>query len=142
MAANVNPIFTLTGVIKWVTAMVTANADLGLHSGTSYDSTFTGGSDGSYVKEVRAKSSPGQNTAASVLRIWVNNGSTISTQANSYLFGEVQLPAVTYSASVPAPEVVYPCDFVLPSGYKIYFTIGVAPGGSGEFQACVVGGNY
>lgn len=142
MAANINPIFTKTAQVKWVVDMTAANTSLGLDTGTSYDSNFSGSTEGSYVSEIRVKAGAGQNTAASVFRVYINNGSSISTRANSVLFTEVALPALTGVQTNSTQEFIIPMDIMIPSGYKIYFTLGTAPGGSGTFQACVVGGNY
>lgn len=142
MAANTAPIYTLIPSIQWAESIVTANNTLDLTSGTSYLLFTADATDGSYVREIRVKANPANNTAATVFRFWINNGATTGTAANSAIFGELGIPATTTSATAPLPDFVFPLNFALPAGYRIYATIGTAPGGSGEFTAVVFGGDY
>jgi hypothetical protein len=98
--------------------------------------------EGGFVREIRMKANPANNTAATVLRVWVNNGSTTGTDTNSVLLTEIGIPATTASATNPQPDFVVPLNVALPAGYKIYLTLGTAPGGSGEFSATAIAGKY
>ncbi len=142
MAANTAPIYTRLADVQWIGAIVTANNTLDITSGTSYLVFTADATNGGYVRELRAKADPANNAAATVMRIWLNNGSTTGTAANSSFIGELGIPATTASATTPLPDFVYPLNFVLPAGYKIYVTVGTAPGGSGQFSATVIGGKY
>lgn len=142
MSANTAPIFTKTPQVKIVTAMTVANNTADLTSGTSYDSNFVGGAFGSWVKKVRLKANPANNTAATVLRVWLNNGSAIGTASNSSLVSEFGVPATTASATAANPDFEYVVNLPVPSGYKIYYTLATAPGGSGAFTATTFGGDY
>ena len=51
---------------------------------------FTAGSNGSYVQRIVAR--PAGTNVASVLRVFINNGSASSTNTNNVLFTEVSLP--------------------------------------------------
>jgi hypothetical protein len=142
MTINKNPIFTGVPSVQWAINITAANATIDLTTGTSYlaftaDSTY-----GSYVKEARIKTSPSANTAATVMRFWINNGSTTGTDVNSVIVGEVLLPSTTASATAPQTDMVYPLGFALGPGQKIYVTLGTAPGGSSEYNVAVIGGHY
>jgi hypothetical protein len=142
MAANTSPIFTLLGSLQWAESIVTANNTVDLTSGTSYLVFQADATNGGYVRELRVKANPAASTVATVVRIWLNNGTGTAAAADSCLIGELGLPATTTSASAALPDFIYPLGFALPPGYRIYVTIGTAPGGSGEFSASVIGGKY
>lgn len=141
MAVNNNAVFPDSGNIDWINSMTAANTNADITAGTSY-LVFTAGADGSNVREIRLKAAPGNNTAATVLRIWINNGSTTGTAANSVLFGEMSIPATVASSSAAQPDFVYPMNIDLDANFKIYLTLGTAPGGSGAFSACAVAKDY
>jgi hypothetical protein len=99
---------------------------------------FTAGASGSYVQRLIARA-VGTNVA-SVLRIFLNNGSANSTQANNVLIGEVTLPATTASAVAALQPIEWPMNFALPAGYKINAALGttVAAG----YRLSCLGGDY
>lgn len=142
MAANTAPIYTRTADIQWITAITAANTTLDITSGTSYLVFTADATEGGFVREVRIKASPANNTAATVARIWLNNGSTTGTAANSALITEVTIPATTASNSAALPDIIVSLNMALPAGYRIYLTLGTAPGGSGQFTATAIGGKY
>lgn len=141
-APNSEPIFSRVGAISFVGAMTAANASKDISSGTTYCVHTADATNGGYVREVRIKADPINNTVATVCRLYINNGSTIATPANSTFVTEITIPAVTASATAAQPDFVIPCDFVLPPGYKLYLSFGTAPGGSGQFSGTVIGGSY
>lgn len=140
--ANTVPIWSKVGDIQWITAVTAANATLDITSGTSYLVFTADATNGGYVRELRIKASPANNTAATVLRAFLNNGSATGTKANSALIAELGIPALTASAVNAQPDFVLPINMALPPGYKIYVTVGTAPGGSGEFTVTAIGGKY
>lgn len=142
MAANTAPIYTLLGDIQWIGDITAANTNQDITSGTSYLVFTADATNGGYVREIRVKANPANNTAATVVRIWVNNGSTTGTAANSALLTEAGIPATTASNTQAQPDFIIPINFALPPGYKLYLTLGTAPGGSGEFTATAIGGKY
>lgn len=141
MAANTAPIFTLTPRVSWAESMVTANNTVDLSSGTIY-SVFTAGANGSFLDHARVKMNPAANGVATVIRFWVNNGSTVATPANSAIIGELSIPATTAIATAALPDFVYPLGFAIPAAYVIYATLGTAPGGSAEMTCAIIGGDY
>ena len=141
MAANINPIFSLLGDVQWICNCTAANTTIDLTSGTSYLVFTADGTNGGYIREVRCKANPSQNTAATVLRIWINTGAAIS-DTNTFMFDDIGIPATTASNTNPTQTIVMPMNIVLPPGYKIYASFGTAPGGSGEFMVAAIGGKY
>lgn len=144
MAANTSAIFVLSGDVQWIGAITTANNTKDLTSGTSY-LLYTAPTDGGLVQGIKFKADPANNTAATVFRIWINNGSTTGTAANSTFFDEVSMPATTASATAALTGLWYAFPgngLLLPATYRIYLTIGTAPGGSGQFSATAVAGKY
>lgn len=142
MAANTSPIYTRVADIQWVESITVANNTLDLTSGTSYLIWTADATEGGYLREIRIKANPANNTAATVARIWINNGSTLATSSNSALLTEVGIPATTASATNPLPDIVVPINMAVPLSYRFYITVGTAPGGSGEFTAVGIGGKY
>jgi hypothetical protein len=149
MPANTSPIFTLTPDIQWgsvddnaaATAgpIITANTAM---DGTGYVTTvFTAGANGSYVNRLIAR--PTGTNIASVLRAFINNGSTNATQANNCLYGEVTLPATTANAAAALQPVEMQLNFALPAGYKINVTLGTTVTGTNPgYRVMVIGGDY
>jgi hypothetical protein len=127
MAANTNPIFSISGDITSdsVSAMsptlTTAAAD---YTGISANNklVLTVGANGGFVNKLRFKAI-GTNVAT-VARVYFNNGSTNGTAANNGFFGEISLPATTASATAATIEVDYPINVALNGGFKIYVGLG------------------
>ena len=138
MPGNNNPIFSRVGDIQWVgAALTTANT---AKDGTgTVASVFTAdATNGGYVQKLVARAL-GTNVAT-VLRVFVNNGSASTTAANNVLVAELTLPATTLSEVSAQPDMTLPLNLSLPPGYKLLCTIGttVAAG----YQLTAVGGKY
>ena len=147
MAQNTNPIFPLTPVNSWVsgaaanaaTPGVTANTTKDLSSGTNYGPIFTGKAvDGSRLDFIKVRAL-GTNVAT-VIRIWVNNGSATTTAANNALYLERTLSATTVSETAENPDVILPLSISLPATYRIYATFGTAV--AAGYHLTAVGGDY
>mgnify|MGYP001571778310 FL=1 len=81
--------------------------------------------------------------AQTVMRFFVNNGSTNATAANNSLVAEAGLPGTTLSesASISVPGLdTIPVGVAFPAGYKLNITLGTAV--SAGWQVTVVGGKY
>ena len=138
MAANTAPIFTNVPKISWTGNMTTGN--------NSYDGTnaavtllFTAdASDGSFVQKITCKAA-GTNIAT-VLRVWVNNGSTNGTASNNAFLLEFALPATTATATGPTVNIDIPVNRAVPASYRLYCVLGttVAAG----WNVIGVGGDY
>jgi hypothetical protein len=139
MPANTAPIFTLRPEIMWSVSITAANNTGDLTSGTVYP-VFTAGTEGSYVQKIRFRHT-GANSAATVGRVWINNGSTTTTATNNTLFDEITIAAnATFVTNAASTNYELPLMFALPPNYIIYVTIGAAA--AGGIDATVIGGDY
>jgi len=139
MPANTAPIFTLRPEIMWSASITAANNTGDLTSGTVYP-VFTAGTNGSYVQKIRFRHT-GANSAATVGRVWINNGSTTATALNNTLFDEITIAAnATFVTNAASTNYELPLMFALPPNYIIYVTIGAAA--AGGIDATVIGGDY
>lgn len=122
MAANTIPIYPNVCRASFGTVLTTANT---AKDGTGTVVTiFTAGSNGSRVDKIQGMAL-GTNVAT-VLRLFINNGSDPTTATNNVLFREYTCAATTLSevaALVQAFSEVF-TNLVLPAGYKINATIG------------------
>lgn len=123
MAANTNPIFGLVLQTGWSAAITTADTSFTAPS-TGGAQVMVAGANGSLVTRLMIKSL-GTN-AASVLRIFVNNGLTLATPANNALIKEMTLPATTASQIAGSNDWEIPLNLRLAAGYKLYASIGTA----------------
>lgn len=147
MAQNTNPIFPLTPINTWVsgtgatagTPGLTANTTTDLTAGTNYGPIFTGKAvDGSRLDFIKVR--PLGTNVATVIRIWINNGSATGTAANNTLYLERTLSATTVSQTAEQPDIILPLNISLPAGYKIYATFGTAV--AAGFHLTAIGGDY
>lgn len=164
MPANTSPIFPLTpnlGVQNVVlsTAMTNTKAFDGTDTaGTALALAFTAGANGARVDTivVRLTSTNGATasgtSAATLVRLWINNGSANTTATNNQLMAaEIAIPATAVTAlatgTLPSYNVLagtpYAGGISLPAGYKIYAGTTVAAGGTNiAVLVTVQGGDY
>jgi hypothetical protein len=144
MSGNLDPIFSKAGDVSSnngtsVPAVITAAANDFTGAGANNVLVFTAGTNGAFVQRLRIKAT-GTNVA-SVLRVFLNNGSSHTTAANNTFFGEIGLPATTSSATgVTGPDIDYPLNLALPASFTIYVGLGTAVA-AGWFVTAV-GGQY
>ena len=141
MPANTQPIFSALGSIQWSAAAITAANTA--KDGTGVVTTIATGNNagnnaGNFVQRLVARAL-GTN-AATVLRVFINNGGVNTTAANNSLIGEMTLPGTTLSEIAAQSDYVLPLNFVLPAGYKINVTLGTAV--AAGYQVSVIGGQY
>lgn len=133
---NSTPIFPKTGLIAWATLTTQNQA----YDGTGTVSTIctSDATNGTRVDTIKCRAL-GTNVA-SVLRVFINNGSTNATAANNSLIYEQTLAASTASQVASTTDVEIPIDIVLPPSYKINVCIGttVAAG----WQVTCFSGSY
>jgi len=138
MAANINPIFTLTPRTTWgTTAITTANAAFD-GTGTVLGVFTAAAVNGSYVQKIRFK--PAGTNIQTVARVFINNGSTNATAANNIQYDEITLAAITLSQTTAQSAFEIPLNFALPAGYVLNVTIGTAV--AAGWYVSVVGGDY
>jgi hypothetical protein len=136
MAANTAPIFSKQAVIGWGTLTTANTAKDG--TGTVVTVFTADATEGGRLEEIVVRSL-GTNVAT-VIRFFVNNGSTNATAANNSLLYELTIAATTLSEVAALPHNVYSIAKSLPPGYKINCTIGttVAAG----LSVVALGGKY
>lgn len=136
MSANTTPIFPKVGNIG-SGSVATANTALD-GTGTTTLLFTADETNGSRVDSLKVKHL-GTNVAT-VLRLFINNGSTPSTAANNSLYLERTIAANTLAQTAESVEYDLALDLVLPPGYRLYASVGttVAAG----LQCTVLGGNY
>ena len=133
MAGNTTPIYSRVGDIQWGAADGDGGAAGPLKTAnTAKDGTGTvltvftaDATNGGRVDRISIRA-VGTNVAT-VLRVFVNNGSTNSTVANNTLVTEITCPATTISEVAQLADVTIsgtPFPLVLPPGYKLLVTIG------------------
>lgn len=147
MAQNTNPIFPLIPANSWVSGVaanaatpgVTANTTTDLTSGTIYGPIETAGAvEGSRLDFIKVRAL-GTNVAT-VIRIWINNGSVTTTAANNTLYMERTLSSTTVSQTSELADVIIPMNISLAAGYRVYATFGTAV--AAGFHLTAIGGDY
>lgn len=148
MAANSNPKFTKNGRVSSV--LVAAGNTSSQGGGTVATDIFLAftadATNGSFVERVRLipTATTPASTTATVARVFVSSiASGATTSANTYLVGEVTLPAI---AADNASAAVIPFDvqlgFALPASGTILVTTHAAPAANTAWRAVVIGGDY
>ncbi len=143
MAANTQPIYTRKGNLSrdggttMSAVVLTATGD---YTGASanHQLIHTAGADGSYIKRIKCVAI-GTNVA-SVLRIYLNNGSANTTAANNQIIGQLSLPATTAINTAATAEPEYALEMMIPPGFRIY--VGVGTTVASGWVCTAVGGDY
>ncbi len=143
MPANTAPIYTLTpdtttdNSTGMPQAKTAAAADY-TGAGANNFLMHTAGPNGSFIRSIVAKAI-GTNVA-SVLRVYVNNGSTNGTAANNGFVAEINLPATTASATAATTELEFPMEFAIKGAHRLYGGLGTAVAAGWVFT--VLAGQY
>lgn len=146
MAQNIAPIFPLVPVTTIVggaaanaaTPGVTANNTYDLTTGTSFLVFTSNATNGSRLDFIKVR--PLGTNVQTVMRVFINNGSTTATAANNALFLERTMFASTASASAETQDNAISMNISLTPGYKVYVTFGTAV--AAGFHLTAVGGDY
>ena len=138
MSANIDPIFPVTPNFGKANTVATANTSKTAASGTVYGPIFTAGANGARLDFIRIRHL-GTNIAT-VLRVFINNGSDVTTAANNVLYTELTIAANTVSEVAQAIEYEITMDIALPATYRVYVTTGTTIAAGLDVSA--VGGNY
>ena len=137
MPGNTSPIFSKVARVEWAGGITAANT---AKDGTgTVETVFTAdATNGSYLQKLGVR--PRGSNVASVLRVFLNNGSSNSTAANNVLIAEVSLPATTLSevAALSGNEVAL--NIPVPPGYRVNVTLGTAV--AGGYAVTGFGGDY
>ncbi len=139
MPSNTSPIFSKIGDIQWNDSpIVTANTTTDLTTGTSYLIFTADATNGGYIQKLRIRAL-GTNVAT-VMRVWINNGSTTGTASNNILYDEISLASSTVSQTSALAVYELPLNFALPNGYTIYVTLGTTV--VAGFDVTAIAGKY
>lgn len=143
MAANNNPIFSITGSVSnnastGMNQLITAAANDYTGAGANNSLVFTAGTNGSFVQRLRFKA--GGTNIASVARVFINNASSNTTATNNVFYGELSLPATTATAVAATADFDYVMNIAIPAGFKIYVGLGTAV--AAGWVVTTIGGNY
>ena len=137
MAANSLPMFSRVPDIQWTGNNTAANTAKD-GTGTVLTLFTADATNGGFVHRIAAK--PAGTNVASVLRIFINNGSTNATAGNNSFVMEVDLPATTLSEAATMSVVERAVNIALPPGYKLIATMGTAV--AAGWTATAYGGKY
>lgn len=138
MAANISPIFSRLPDVQWIGAVATANTTKDLTSGTIYLIWTADATNGGRLEKLKIRAL-GTNVAT-VLRMWLNNGSTTATAANNTLYMEATIAATTVSEVAALADNEISLGLSVPAGYRVYVTIGTAV--AAGLGVTGVGGKY
>lgn len=145
---NTSPRFTKNGHVEsvLVTAANTSSQGGGT-VGTDIFKAFTAdATNGSFVEKVRLipTATTPTTTTATVARIFLSSvTSGATTSSNTYLLGEVTLPAIAAdNASTAVQPFDFPIGFTIPAGYTILVTNHAAPAANTAWRAAVIAGDY
>lgn len=136
MAANTAPIYSIAPIVTWGTVATANTAKDG--TGTVVTVFTADATNGGRVEKLKVRAA-GTNVAT-VLRVFINNGSTNATAANNTLYTESPIAATTLSEVAALADTEISLQLALPAGYKLNITIGttVAAG----LAVTAVGGKY
>lgn len=149
MPGNNDPIYSRRGNIGWNSTSALFSAAMTAGNVSSYDGTDANvkliwtadATNGGYLDHVRARCAGLTGTsAASVLRLFINNGSTVATAANNCLFDEMGLPATANTVVAATAPAILVVKIAFPLGYRLYGGIGTAV--TSGWAVSAVGGDY
>lgn len=155
MAVTANSIITPQTVnvpaanVLLSTAMTSTKAYDGTEAvGTAMGLVYTAGANASQLPKLRIKiagtngAAPAGTTAATVVRIWFNNGAVNTTATNNIFVDEVAIPATAITAVAATTKYTY--DFgnlMIPAGWKVYAGLATAVGNTnGALAVSMPGG--
>lgn len=130
MAGNVTPIYSrvgdvstngTTGMGQSFLAAANDYTGIGANNVLIWTADAT---NGGYIQRIRMK--PIGTNVSTVMRFFLNNGSTNGTATNNSFYGEISLPATTISATAALVDIDYPLNMALPAGFRIYAGLGTA----------------
>ena len=137
MPANSAPIFSRVAHVEWANGITAANT---AKDGTgTVDTVFTAdATNGSYLQKLVLR--PRGSNVASVMRVFINNGSSNATAANNALIAEMSLSATTNSETAALAGNELALNIPVPPGYRVMVTLGTAV--AGGYAITAMGGDY
>lgn len=122
MPINITPGFSRVGDIQWstLTAANTAKDGTGTVATIFTADTQMGG----LVDKVVVM--PVGTNIQTVLRIFINNGSSNAVAGNNTLYKDITIPATTLSETTQLGAIEITLNLALPPGYKLNCALGTA----------------
>lgn len=118
MPGNIDPIYSKAADIQWTTIPTGTTANTaGDGTGTVFTVFTADATNGGFVQSIRVKAL--SVSATTVIRFFVNNGSTNTVAANNSFIDELSIPIITASSTVAVSVFELPIGRALPAGYKI-----------------------
>jgi hypothetical protein len=144
MTANTAPIFPLSPKVGYATLTAVDATASKNHDGTGVLNTsifavYTAGVNGGRVDDLIVV--PLGSTAATVVRVFLNNGSANTTVANNTLIAERTIPQATLSETSELQQTPIPINRAIPPGYKVLVCLGTAVSAPG-LQVSAFCGDY
>lgn len=141
MAANTSPIFGRTPDVQVGGAILGPNANTATDgTGSNITQIFQAdATEGGFVDQIILK--PVGSPAATVARVFLCTATgtftagTTNTSANTSLFAEISLQAITASNTTAMVEYAIPIRKPLPAGYKLLVSFGTSTGAAGNGYA-------
>lgn len=120
---NTKPIYSRSPDVQWSAGITAANTAM---DGTgTVNTVFTAdATNGGRCDKLKIRSL-GTNVAT-VVRVFINNGSTNATAANNTLYYEATIAATTANAAAALADNEIALALALPAGYKLNVTLGTA----------------
>lgn len=133
---NTTPIYSSAPIIGWGVVDTANTAKDG--TGTVVTVFTADATEGGRIENIKVRAK-GTNVAT-VLRVWINNGSTNATATNNTLFTEATIAATTLSETSALADTNISMQLPLPAGYKINITIGTSV--AAGLHVTGIGGKY
>ena len=139
MAANTDPIFSSAPDVQFGSIASGASANTALDGTGTVTTVFTAdATNGGFLQRLRVKA-PSVSTPT-VMRIFINNGSTNATASNNSLFEEILIPTITATNVASTISMEVPMSIALPAGYKVNVCLGTSI--TGAVYVTAVGGKF
>lgn len=135
---NTRPIYSRSPDVQWGAAAITAANTAKGGTGTVTTVFTADATNGGRVERLKVRAA-GTNVAT-VLRVFINNGSTNATAANNILYTEATIAATTLSEVAALADNDISLNLSLPAGYKLNVVIGTAV--AAGLYVTAVGGKY
>lgn len=139
MPANTQPIYSLAPDVEWITIPSGTTANTAVDgTGTVFTIITVDATNGGFVQSIRVKAA--SVSTPTVIRFFINNGSTNATAANNVFFDEISIPTITASNTTSVASFELPVGRALPPGYKINCCYATSV--TGAINLCAFAGRY
>jgi len=136
VAVTALPIFPQTPRLPVGVTVTTANTN---KDGTGTKTIlYTAGANGSRLDTIKVRSTG--TAVATVLRVFINNGTDHTVATNNSLYTEATIAATTVSETSALPDYIIPINLSLPASYRAFVLIGTTV--AAALQVSATGGDY